>query len=232
LIAPFTFLKSDRRRRIEHAWRYGELAARVVQVALFVLLSILAISLWQGRRLQVQVVRLQARTAKLQSDLAAKSPAGPLQEVPDFVQTLPDAPVAAQVMQTLQQAVDKEGGSVLSMQADDHPSTVSTLGHLDLVVSIKASYPAILVVLQQTLDRYPGATVRQFNVTRSMAPTPITSMAIAPPPGATGSQPTSEAEAHVLLSFWRRPLGVARRMVDPKAAVQSAPATPATSGGR
>lgn len=211
-------------RRIEHAWRYGDLIARSVWIAAIVLLLTLTISIWQGRRLQATIEHLQARTAKLQSDFAAKSSLIPATESADFAQMLPDAPSAAQIMQTLQQAAAKEGASVASLQADDHLPTRTMLGHLDLAISIKASYPAILVVLQQTLDRYPGATVRQFNLAHIVAPTGVAPMAPFPQPGATALQAVSEADAHLLLSFWRRPLGVASRIVEPATTVAPAAA--------
>ena len=174
---------------------------------------ILVTSLWQGRRLQAEIERLQSRISQLQSGASARSGALSTAEPTDFVHALPEAPSAVQVMQTLQQAADKEGGSVVSLQAEDHPPTDSTLGRLDLVVSIKSTYPAIIIVLQQALDRYPGATVRQFTLTHLGASAGAMPTAFAPLPGPTASQPVVEVDAHVVLSFWRRPLGVAAQMV-------------------
>jgi hypothetical protein len=184
------------------------LSARLsLGAALFTLL-VLAAAAWQDVRADRQADHLSARLAKLQSARAASAAAIQATEPPDVIQGLPGAPGVAQVMQTLQQAADKEGARVLSLQADDHPPTATALGHLDLVLSIKAAYPSILVVIQQVLDRYPGATLRQFQVARvasSTSPVPVAAM---PMPGAAAPQATSDSEAHVTLAFWRRPPGV------------------------
>lgn len=208
--SPLPFGNAKLARTIAYGWRHGELAARAYGGAVGVLLLVLTVGLWHSRPLHGQIPGLEARAAKLQTELETRSAAIQAAQPPDFVRALPDAPSVAQVMQTLQQAADKEGARVESLQADDHPPTDSALGHLDLVVSIKATYPAILVVLQQTLDRYPGATVRQLSLVHSVAPTAMMPMAPAPMGGATSLPPASQSEARVLLSFWRRPVGVAR----------------------
>jgi hypothetical protein len=195
-------------RRLEYGWHYGALPARLsVGAAIFALL-VLAWAAWQGIRADRQADHLSARLAQIQSARAASAAATQAAEPPDVVQALPAAPGVAQVMQTLQQAADKEGARVLSLQADDHPPTATALGHLDLVLSIKAAYPSILVVIQQVLDRYPGATLRQIQVARMVSSTPSVPVAAIPMPGASAPPSMSESEAHVTLAFWRRPLGV------------------------
>jgi hypothetical protein len=202
-------------RRIEYAWRYGALPTRTVQVATVVLLVVLGASLWHGFRLRAEAIRLQTRIAERQAGLSSSSSGASTADSTDFVHTLPEAPTAVQVMQTLQQAADKEGGSVTSLQAEDHPATETTLGRLDLVLSIKATYPAILIVLREALDRYPGATVRQFTITRTTPQSAAAPISLALQPGATATPPHTEAEAHVVLSLWRRPLGVPRTLPAP-----------------
>jgi hypothetical protein len=210
-LTPVLQLKNSRpARKIAFAWRHGELVARVVLTAVIASLLILVASAWQGLRSQHQIERLGRRAAQLQASLATKSAAVEAAQPPDFVQTLPDAPSVAQVMQTLQQAAGKEGARVESLQADDHPATETALGRLDLVVSIKAPYPAILVVLQQVLDRYPDATLRQMDLAHVTPAAALTPMAPAPVGGPVALPSTAESEARVLLSFWRRPAGVAR----------------------
>lgn len=223
MIFTFQIRNSSLIRRTAYAWCYGDLARRIAWIAAIVLLLVLTTSLWQLRGLQGRISRLESSAGSLQSELVAKAAAVQAAEPPDFVHTLPGAPTVAQVMQTLQQAADKEGARVVSLQANDHASTDSALGHLDVVISIKATYPAILIVLQQVLDRYPGATVHQLELTHRATPTAMTSMAVAPVGGATALPSTSETEAHVLLSFWRRPLGVAH--------ADETPTTHSTSGG-
>ena len=195
-------------RRVNYAWHYGELPVGIVRLAGGALLLMLAISLWWGLCLHSQTGHLESRAANLQSEIDAKSSAVQAAQPPDFAQTLPASPSVAQVMQTLQQAAVTEGARVESLQADDHPPTDTALGHLDLVLSIKAPYPSILAVLQQVLDRYPGATLRQLNLAHVAAPTTMTPVAPAPLVGQTALPLTTESEAHVLLSFWRRPAGV------------------------
>jgi hypothetical protein len=176
--------------------------------AAIVALLVLATAAWQSVRADRQANRLSSRLAELQTARAASAVAIQAAEPPDVIQGLTPAPGVAQVMQTLQQAADKEGARVLSLQADDHPPTATALGHLDLVLSIKAAYPSILVVIQQVLDRYPGATLRQIQVARVASSTPSVPVAATPMPSASASPSTSESEAHVTLAFWRRPLGV------------------------
>jgi hypothetical protein len=192
-------------------WHYGALAARLTVSAAIVALLVLALASWQGVRADRQADHLSARLAKLQSARAASTVAIQAAELPDVIQGLPAAPGVAQVMQTLQQAADKEGAHVMSLQADDRAPTRTALGHLDLVLSIKAPYAAILVVIQQVLDRYPGATLRQIQVARVVSSTPAVPVAVMMPmamPGASAPQATTESEAHVTLAFWRRPLDV------------------------
>lgn len=194
---------SNSARRAIHDWRYGKLVAWIARVATVTLLVILGFSLWQGFRLRTQLDRLESRVSRLQPDIDRKASTSQVVLPADSVSMLPDAPSVAQILHTLQQAADKEGARVDSLQASDHPPTDSSLGHLDLVVSIKAPYPAVLAVLQQLLDRYPGATIRQFDLSHAATSN-------APLGGAMASPPSSETRAQVLLAVWRRPSGVAR----------------------
>jgi hypothetical protein len=195
------------------AWRQGELVARVVVAGVIALLLILALLTWQGLRLHHRIDGLTARVARLQSTLASKTAAVQAAQAPDVVQTLPDPPAAAQIMQTLQQAADKEGAQVESLQADDRPATGTALGHLDLTLSIKAPYPSIVVVLQQVLDRYPGATLKQIDLAHAAPPTAAVPTVTTPTGGSTTATSLTPSEARVLLSFWRRPTGVAQAIV-------------------
>jgi len=189
-------------------WHYGALPARVTACAAIVALLVLAAASWQSVRADRQAGRLSARLAKIQSARAAFNAATQAAEPPDVIQALPAAPGVAQVMQTLQQAADKEGAQVMSLQAEDHAPTATALGHLDLVLSIKAPYPAILVVIQQVLDRYPSATLRQIQVAHMVSPMLAVPVPTAPMISASAPQAMSVSEAHVTLAFWRRPLNV------------------------
>jgi len=159
-------------------------------------------------RLYNQIDGLSTWAAKLQSSVDAKSAAIQAAHPPDYVQSLPDAPSVAQIMRTLQQAADKESAQVMSLQAEDHAPTPTALGHLELVVSIKAPYPSIVVVIQQVLDRYPGATLRQLNLAHTVAPALTMPVVAALPNGPITLPSMTESEAHVTLAFWRRSLGV------------------------
>ena len=207
-------------RQATLGWRHGALPGRLVTCTVIVAVLALSAAAWQAIRNVRQADRLSARLAVLQSANAASAAAIQAAEPPDVIQTLPAAPGVAQVVQTLQQAADKEGARLMSMQAEDHPPTATALGHLDLALSIKAPYPSIVTVIQQVLSRYPGATLRQILVT------PVASAAPAAM-GASAAQPMTESEAHVMLAFWRRPLGVGT--VAPAFAEQ--PASAAASDG-
>jgi hypothetical protein len=210
-------------RRIVFAWRQGNLAVGGVIVAIFALLLLLAISAWQDLRFQNRIDDLGQHAARLQAALASRPAAVQAALPPDVVQTLPDAPAVSQVMQTLQQAADKEGARVESLQADDHPPTATALGRLNLVVSIKAPYPATLVVLQQVLDRYPGATLKQMDL--ALVPAPATAGAMVAAPIGSPAAPTSAtpSETRVQLSFWGRPQGVEQARVPPPPASGARP---------
>ena len=184
------------------------MAARITACAFIVALFALAVASWQTVRADRQADRLSASLAKLQSARAAFNAATQAAEPPDVIQALPTAPGVAQVMQTLQQAADKEGAQVMSLQAEDHAPTATALGHLDLVLSIKAPYPSILAVIQQVVDRYPGATLRQIQVAHRVSPMLAVPVPTAPMIGASAAQAMSVSEAHVTLAFWRRPLNV------------------------
>jgi hypothetical protein len=196
----------------------------------------MVLALWQGMRLHSQIDGLSTRAAKRESALDAKSAAIQTAHPPDFVQSLPDAPSVAQIMQTLQHAADQEGARVMSLQAEDHAPTPTSLGRLDLVISVKAPYPSIIIVIQQVLDRYPGATLRQLNLARTVVPASTMPVANAPSSGSTALPAMTESEAHVTLSFWRRPLGVQvvlpsdRDATAPVAFAGSAPTMAATIG--
>jgi len=210
-------------RRLEFGWHHGALAARFTACAFIVALFALAVASWQTVRADRQADRLSVSLAKLQSARAASAAATQAAEPPDVIQALPAAPGVAQVMQTLQQAADKEGAQVMSLQAEDHAPTATALGHLDLVLSIRATYPSILTVIQQVLDRYPGATLRQIQVAHVVSSMPAVPVAAVPMMGASAPQAMSESEAHVTLAFWRRPL-------DAESASPSALELPASAG--
>ncbi len=182
--------------------------ARLVTSAAIVAALALAAASWQAVRDDKQADRVSARLTALQSARAASAAAIRAAEPPDVVQTLPFAPSVAQIVQTLQREADKESAQVMSLQAEEHPPTATTLGHLDLTLAIKAPYPSIVTVIQQVLDRYPGATLRQILVTPvvSAGPTPV--MAVPVAAGASAAQSMTPSEAHLTLAFWRRPLGV------------------------
>lgn len=195
-------------RKLEFVWHHGALAARITACAFIVATCALAVASWQAVRADRQADRLSARLAKLQSVRADSASATQAAEPPDVIRALPSAPGVAQVVQTLQQAADKEGAQVMSLQAEDHAPTAIALGHLDLVLSIKATFPSILTVIQQVLERYPGATLRQIQVTHVVSSVSVVPAAAVPMMGASAPQATSAAEAHVTLAFWRRPLDV------------------------
>lgn len=216
-------LTSDRLlRKSTFGWRYGSLPARLVTSAAIVAALALAAASWQAVRDDKQADRVSARLTALQSARAASAAAIRAAEPPDVVQTLPFAPSAAQIVQTLQREADKESAQVMSLQAEEHPATATALGHLDLTLAVKAPYPAIVTVIQQVLDRYPGATLRQILVTpvvsAAAAATPV--MAVPAATGASAAQPMTPSEAHLTLAFWRRPLGV--EAVGPVVAEQQA----------
>jgi hypothetical protein len=130
----------------------------------------------------------------------------------NFVQIMAAPPMVADVMQTLQRVAGKENAIVESLQSEMHPPTAATLARLDLVLSIKASYQSILILVQQVLDRYPGATLCRLSLTHPLTVTstiPSTMRAVGDV--VTSAQFIAEArtEATVTLSFWSRPLGVA-----------------------
>lgn len=196
-------------RRLAFGWRYGTFAARVTAAAAVLSLAVLVAASWQAAHAYRQAAILSSRLATLQSHRTEAVAAMQAAEPPDAILTLPSAPEVAQVMQTMQQAADKEGAQVVSLQAEDHATTTAALGHLDLTVAIKAPYPATMIVIQQVLDRYPGATLRQIQISHAELQ-PLVPRAGAAPPidGAPAQAPANVSESHVTFAFWRRPLNV------------------------
>jgi hypothetical protein len=198
-------------RSLSFAWRHGTLGRRVAATAaaasVIALLAGLALA-WQAHR-QAEV--LGARVARGEALRAASLASAREAEPPDAITTLPPAPTVAAIMQTMQRTADAVNARVVSLQAEQHAPTALELGRLDLVVSIKAPYPAILTVLREVLDRYPGATLRQLSLAHAPATATATAPGMALPvaamPGASG--PVVESEARATLAFWSRPLGVA-----------------------
>jgi hypothetical protein len=121
---------------------------------------------------------------------------------PDFPIALPSAPEVADVMRTLQLVSANEHAIVTSLQADKHPATPTALGHLDLVVAIKAPYPIMTMMLREVLDRYPGATIHQLSI---RGPSSEASPA-SPTPAfvVDGHDASAYSEARVTFNFWDR----------------------------
>ena len=223
-MAPSLHIASDRwLGRLALGWHYGALPARLTLGATILSLFVLTAASWQSVRAHRQSELLSAHRATLQSARAASAAAIQAAEPPDVIQALPSAPGVAQVMQTLQQAADKEGAQVTSLLVEDHAPTASALGHIDLILSIKAPYPSILVLIQQVLDRYPGATLRQIQIAHRVSPMPSGAVPTAPMMGASEPQAMSMSDAQATLAFWRRPLNVAPAPLSGQ--------TPQTSGG-
>lgn len=229
-------------RKVTFDWRHGALLTRSLTSASAVAAFAFAVASWQAVCEERQFNRQAARLTAVQAVRAVSTAAILERRSPDVIQTLPVAPGVAQIVQTFQQAADKEGAHVLSLQAEDHLATTTALGHLDLALSVKAPYPSILIVIQQVLDRYPDATLRQILFTSAMPPTlAATNTAVPIATGFSGAQPAAESEAHLTLAFWRRPLGVDPEVqtVVEKPASRTAPdgmntaasATPAASAG-
>jgi hypothetical protein len=198
---PHTVNVAVRHARLN--WYAGCWQARVFVISTVALTFALLVALWAIHARVVSSHVLDARVASLRQMLATAEARRIEQTPPDFAASLPPAPEAAEVMRTLQLASAKERAVVTSLQADKHDATPTSLGHLDLVVSIKAPYPTIVMMFREVLDRYPGATIRQFSI---HGPTIAQTAGTGSPSVSTdGNGPGGDSEARVTLVFWDRP---------------------------
>jgi len=198
---------SRRLRRLALAWQRGPLAWSAAVTGAAVLALLVAAGAIEARRegrfaahLDAVVAReLQLRDVQVEQRLAT--------EPPDFVRRLPDVPATAHVLRTLQRAAGAHGVRMDSLQTEEQPAADSALRRLDVSVTLHAGYPAVIAVLREVLERYPGATLRRLDIVRASQLAPALSMAPVP---AGGGAAAIEAEAHATFGFWSRPLGVVR----------------------
>jgi hypothetical protein len=117
------------------------------------------------------------------SPSAAAVAASPL----DFATTDAAILTPAMVFKTLTQTATASGVTVVDMQTQDHPATVSELARAELNLHLRGPYPATKALIQDVQRRNPWVTVQRWSLQRLPAP-------------------SAEVESALVLNLWGRPL--------------------------
>lgn len=93
---------------------------------------------------------------------------------------------ASSVLKTLTQIAATNDVTVMDMQTQDHPATVSELARAELNLHLRGSYVATKALIQDVQRRNPWVTVQRWSLQRLPAP-------------------STEVESTLMLNFWGRP---------------------------
>jgi hypothetical protein len=119
------------------------------------------------------------------SQLAVPTPVPAAPKAEDFTRTLPAPPTALRVVGELQRASSTAGVMLLSLSAQEHTATVAQLGRMEFDVTLRGPYPALKLVLRETLARWGGSTVKVLRLRQEPA--------------------APQAEMQVVLAVWSAP---------------------------
>ena len=140
---------------------------------------------WVRQHAQEASAALAVRIAH-EREALPPSAAASAATAPDFTATLGAPLAAAQLVQELQRACVQANATLAGVQATERRATRDELGRLDLVVSLRGSYPNTKQVLKQVVERFPGVTVQRLRMRRNAS--------------------SSDTETSVTLSAWSPPL--------------------------
>jgi len=104
----------------------------------------------------------------------------------DFAGTGAATLSASAVLKTLTQTAATNNVTVMDMQTQDHPATVSELARAELNLHLRGSYVATKALIQDVQRRNPWVTVQRWSLQRLPAP-------------------SAEVESAVMLNLWGRP---------------------------
>ncbi|WP_293998500.1 GspMb/PilO family protein [Sphaerotilus sp.] len=126
--------------------------------------------------------------SRLTRAVAPLSPAAAVAPAPhDFATTGVALLTPAMVFKTLTQTATASGVTVVDMQTQDHPATVSELARAELNLHLRGPYPATKALIQDVQRRNPWVTVQRWSLQRLPAP-------------------SAEVESALVLNLWGRPL--------------------------
>ncbi len=106
--------------------------------------------------------------AALQSQgLAHRAPEPGRAKPPDFVLTLPETAAIDAVVQDFQRFSAAAGALLVAVDAVPRPAAPSTVGRVELAVSLRGDYSKLKSVLAQVLDRYPNLLLQRASLRRA-----------------------------------------------------------------
>lgn len=104
----------------------------------------------------------------------------------DFAVTGAATLSASSVLKTLTQTAATNNVTVMDMQTQDHPATVSELARAELNLHLRGSYVATKALIQDVQRRNPWVTVQRWSLQRLPAP-------------------SAEVESALMLNLWGVP---------------------------
>lgn len=140
------------------------------------------------RRESIAIVAQRDAQSRLTRAMPSLSPAAAVAPAPpDFATTGAALLIPAMVFKILTRAAAGGGVTVVDMQTQDHPATVSELVRAELNLHLRGSYPATKALIQDVQRRNPWVTVQRWSLQRLPAP-------------------SAEVESALVLNLWGRPL--------------------------
>jgi hypothetical protein len=105
----------------------------------------------------------QRQLAAVMAQAPASAPTAPAQ---DFVQRL-GPPITAEALAAQLADLSATGVSLSGFTATPHEATTSTLGRIEVQLSLHGTYPNIKAALAQLLDRNPNAVLAHLTLRRA-----------------------------------------------------------------
>jgi hypothetical protein len=154
-------------------WRRGGAAnlAALGAVATLLLAGTLGAAAWQARlALRVQQEASAASTAAADTPWM---PPAPVFAAPEFTAGLSATPSTPAAMAVVQDAAERAGVSIDSVQVQASAPTGERLGHSDLSITVRGPYAALKRWLADVTGRVPAGTVLQLQIERTAAATDL-----------------------------------------------------------
>lgn len=114
----------------------------------------------------------QIRNAQVATETSAAA-RGQESAGPNFTHRLPQAPLAAPVLEELRRAASETGVTLSSLTTDVRKPTERTLGRFQAAVVLRGGYPAVKAALAQVAARFPNLVYQRVSVRRLATPTDV-----------------------------------------------------------
>lgn len=115
---------------------------------------------------------------------------------PDFTHRLPQAPLAAPLLDEFRRAAAEASVALSSISTDVRKPTERTLGRFQAAVVLRGGYPAVKAALAQVAARFPNLVFQRVSVRRLATPTDVEArvdvmLSMAPEHRASDSPPSN-----------------------------------------